>query len=161
MLKFCIVFAVLFVLLALLVIGVLYFAGSSICGKLRKTDNKLEPGDVVLKRMYPETSSSAIGILYFVDSDICGKLHKTDNELEPGDVILKRMYSENPFNDCEWMCETVTEVKANGFGKLYFKSYTSDRNGVRSSEQNMHKSEHCEGMEYRPDEWEKINHIEL
>ena len=152
MLKFCIVFAVLTVLLALLVIGILYFTCSNICGKLRKTDNILEPGDVVLKRMYPKASSSAIGILYFVDSDICDKLHKTDNELVPGDVILKRMYSENPFNDCEWMCETVTEVMANSSGRLYFKSYTSDRNGVRSSDQNTHKSEHCEGMKYRPND---------
>lgn len=105
--------------------------------------------------------SAVFGILYFIKSVIYDKPDKKDSRIEPGDVILKKEYFENPFNDYEWMYETVTEVRTNSSGRLYFKSYTSDRNGVKSPEQNMFKQEHSDGKRYRSDDWEKVNHIKL
>ncbi len=103
---------------------------------------------------------SAYGFFHFMEKRSHGK--KENNEiLLQGDVIIKKMYSENPFNDCEWMYETVTDVRTNDIGDFYFKSYTSNKDGVRCPEQNGFASEHREGRKYWKKEWELVNHIEL
>ena len=60
-----------------------------------------------------------------------------------------------------WLYETVEEVLKNEKGIIYFKSYTSDKNGVKVCSQNKFSEEHTTGREYVSQYWTKVNHINL
>ena len=100
---------------------------------------------------------SILGIAYIVESVSKHKKIK----LEVGDIILNRYYQDNPFIDTEWLYETVEEVLKNEKGIIYFKSYTSDKNGVKVCSQNKFSEEHTTGREYVSQYWTKVNHINL
>lgn len=101
-------------------------------------------------------------IYIFVDlSCKSAKNKKTSIELNVGDVLLSNYISKNPFDDPENKYETVTEVRRNDDGDIYFLSYTSDKNGVESLEQNHFCDEHSYGKQYWPKDWKVVNHIEI
>lgn len=89
------------------------------------------------------------------------KNSKENTDLEVGDVLLYKFVSENPFEDVEYRYETVKEVRKNKNGKLYFLSYTSDKNGIMTNEQSKYSAEHRYGKKYFKSEWDKVNHINL
>lgn len=103
------------------------------------------------------------GCIYiFVDlSCKPAKTKKKSIELNVGDVLLSNFISKNPFDDPENKHETVTEVRRNDAGDIYFLSYTSDENGVKSLEQNRFCAEHSYGTHYWPEDWKVVNHIEI
>lgn len=106
---------------------------------------------------------SIVGCIYiFVDlSCKSAKNKKKSIELNAGDVLLSNFISKNPFDDPENKYETVTEVRRNDDGDIYFLSYTSDENGAKSLEQNHFCAEHSYGKRYWPEDWKAVNHIEI
>lgn len=103
-----------------------------------------------------------IGCIYIL-VDIAYKLAKTKKKstnLNVGDVLLSN-FSKNPFKDAENKYETVTEVRRNDDGNIYFLSYTSDKTGKKSLEQDQFCAEHSYGRRYWPEDWEVVNHIEI
>ena len=104
-----------------------------------------------------------VGCIYiFVDlSCKPAKNKKKSIELNVGDVLLSTYISKNPFDDPENKHETVTEVRRNDDGDIYFLSYTSDENGVKSLEQNKFSAEHSYGKHYWLEDWKVVNHIEI
>ena len=80
---------------------------------------------------------------------------------EPGDVIIQNFKRDNPFFEAEDKYETITEVKKNHKGELYFKSYTSDKNGVKSRKQSSYVLEHTDGKWFDRSDWKIVNHVEL
>ena len=106
----------------------------------------------------------AIVVCIYIFVDLYYKPSKTKKksiELNVGDVLLSNFISKNPFVDIENKYETVTEVRRNDDGDIYFLSYTSDETGARSLEQNRFCAEHSYGKYYWPADWKVVNHIEI
>lgn len=80
--------------------------------------------------------------------------------LSPGDVLICPLQEDNPYVDVEWMYETVTDVKTNGKGETYFKSYTSNINGVRNPVQGAFPSHSKHGSLFLNKDWRVANHID-
>lgn len=104
-----------------------------------------------------------VGSIYIFADLSCkpAKNKKMSIELNVGDVLLSKYISKNPFDDPENKHETVTEVRHNDDGDIYFLSYTSDENGLRTLEQNQLCAEHSYGKHYLPEDWKVVNHIEI
>lgn len=109
---------------------------------------------------------SVITIVYFIYIFVDffykpAKTKKKSTDLNVGDVLLSNFISKNPFKDAENKYETVTEVRRNDNGDIYFLSYTSDKTGKKSLEQDQFCAEHSYGRRYWPEDWEVVNHIEI
>ena len=80
--------------------------------------------------------------------------------LKVGDIVILSYKQENPYLDTEFHYETVTDIKTNDMGKIYFKSYTSDINGERAIEQHDWLDSHKTGECYTDNVcWIIVNHI--
>lgn len=106
---------------------------------------------------------TTVGCIYVFVDLTCkpAKNKKKPIGLNVGDVLLSSHISKNPFADPENKHETVTEVRRNDDGDIYFLSYTSDENGAKSLEQNRFCAEHSYGKHYWPEDWKVVNHIEI
>lgn len=103
-----------------------------------------------------------LGSIYIFVNLSCkpAKNKKMSIKLNVGDVLLSKYISKNPFDDPENKHETVTEVRQNDDGDIYFLSYTSDENGARALEQNQLCAK-AYGRRYWPEDWKVVNHIEI
>ena len=82
---------------------------------------------------------------------------KIKKSIRPGAVLSPK--KKNPFEDYEWKCETVTEACASDDGRIWIKSYTSNKDGVMSADQQFIRNKY--GMRFFEDDWNIINQIDL
>ena len=105
----------------------------------------------------------AVGAAAYVAQIVYERKRKTQNttDLMVGDVIIERGDTKNPFTDLTYKYETVKEIRKNDNGETWFISYTSDRDGNPTPNQNEFRVEHRGGRHFWPEDWDIVNHIDL
>lgn len=79
--------------------------------------------------------------------------------LKPGDVIIRKIDEKNKTKDITWCYQTVCSVNKTSDGRVWFKSYTSDKNGNKASYSNWNLL-HL-GSEFTRSVWKIKNHVNL